>query len=219
MNVHEAMKLDDITSRFADTRALLHTALENVNHNQNNAETANLLETVDKMLMITEKTHHNVIGSIGGGNIAYLHDRQQAQFRRKMRDDCKTPLKCIDNFIQSNETYRDLLTEEKKSKKKKCDKENNANGKVDKCKEKPPRVMIVAGVSHLNTRSHQQNVIRVPKPANGHQYTSLEAAEILVSVKSSQPVIDEWVKQNLVPCKKARLYELRSAFRQGKRIR
>jgi hypothetical protein len=154
-----------------------------------------------------------------GGSMSYVHDRQEAHLRRTNKPGNitqRTPLRQVQNFIQSNEN---ILTEEKRHKYEISHaNEMKVKHGVGKCKENS-QVIIVASTNHLNTRSHQRQSVQVQKPANGHQYTSLEAAEILSNVKNAQVVINKWIEQKLVPCKKTRLYEILKAHKEGNPIR
>mmetsp|Transcript_60578 Transcript_60578/g.136946 ORF Transcript_60578/g.136946 Transcript_60578/m.136946 type:complete len:373 (-) Transcript_60578:284-1402(-) len=61
----------------------------------------------------------------------------------------------------------------------------------------------------------------VPGPANGHQYTALEVADILQEAGKTRmrSVIAAMMERNLVPCKMSRLYQIRQFKCQGKEIK
>jgi hypothetical protein len=226
MNVQHAKKLDDISSRIHDAEKIIQIVL--LKSKELGPENKELLETAVDFLSVAKTVTHEVAKSIGdGGASSYLHEREEAELRRTLPCDhtaeqivtC-TPLRNIQNYLQSNE---DILNEEKRKKYNTLHRKElkQSKGGIVKCSKNNENggVIIVASVNHLNTRSHQEQLVQVAKPANGYQYTAHEAAQILSKVKYAQPVMNKWIEQKLVPCKKARLYEIVKAYKEGKPLR
>ncbi len=147
--------------------------------------------TVDKI----RKTAENSAGVIGGEGGAYAAKRMRSEQRKEKRAQSQiepTPLQNISNFIVTP-------TEKRRKSQRLC-------ASTDKKR-------------HAESAESGSDKVHLPRPSNGHQYTSMEAAEILSSAKKIAPVIKEMISKGLVPVKKSQLYEAVTKFQAGEPLR
>lgn len=214
MQAHFAGNLLELASVMDDAVEVVNSSLEKITSSKKakiDPEVIQSFTAVAKFCKTSKETIKASARGQGGTGTAYAAQSREAEKKKQMHQNHieRTPLKNIENYTNSH----DIDTKRKMNII--CNKDSNMK-KMKTDKKISESLLFVKSNRHSVTRSNKQLQQVIPRPQDDNQYTPIEAVSILSGLRSASAVINSWVENKLVPCKKTCIYKLLNEFRNGK---